>query len=152
MKVIFLDIDGVMNSQKYDLEKGNDGGIMDPTRLDLLKELIDETQAEVVLTSSWRHNWSFHEAACFGSGKRIFRELFAHGIRAYDKTPSLFSDRTQEIKAWLEDNPDAESFVILDDIPFGWEDLEPYVVKTNYRIGRGLEAEHIEKAIQILNS
>ncbi len=149
MNVVFLDIDGVLNSNSFDNEK-NDDRIMDPTRLELLKELLDEVEAEVVLTSSWRTMWAPHEDLCMGSGKKLFREFAELGIYIYDKTPSLFDGRAQEIKEWLGENPETESFVILDDIAFGWEDLDPYVVKTNYRIGRGLEKRHIEKALKIL--
>ena len=47
--------------------------------------------------------------------------------------------------------PDAEEFVIIDDIQFGWQDLDGKVVKTNFRIGRGLEERHVLAAIGILN-
>ena len=154
MKVIFLDIDGVLNSKRYDEEKGADGGIMDPTRLELLKMLVEETEAEIVLSSSWRQGWSRSENACYGSGKRIYTEFVNAHIDVYDKTPylGLFADRTREIKEWLEDNPETENFVILDDIQFGWNDLEDHVVRTHYRVGRGLEERHVQMAIKILNA
>lgn len=152
MKIIFLDIDGVMNSHRFDMERDDLDRITDPTRFELLRQIIDETGAEVVLTSSHRHGWSYHESACFGSGKKIFREFAEAGIRIYDKTPSLFTDRVLEIKEWLSDNPDAEEFVIIDDIQFGWQDFEDKVVKTNFRIGRGLEKKHVLAAIEILNA
>ena len=47
-------------------------------------------------------------------------------------------------------NRDVDAFVIIDDIKFGWYELAPFVVNTDYRIGRGLEQRHIEKAIKIL--
>ena len=52
---------------------------------------------------------------------------------------------------WLKDNPDVKSFVIFDDNGYGWGDLSDNFVQTNYRVGRGLEEEHIENAIEILN-
>ena len=150
MKIIFLDIDGVMTSDIFDQEKERDR-ITDPYCLEKLKEIITETGAEIVLTSSYRFGWSYYENASFGSGKVIHREFSEAGIYIYDKTPSLFGSRVAEIKAWLADNPDAMEFVIIDDITFGWEELDPLVVKTSYREGRGLEDDHVFKAIKILN-
>ena len=60
MKVIFLDIDGVLNSDEYlDKVKNSDiQGIerdIDVEKVKLLKRAIDETGARVVLSSSWRY-------------------------------------------------------------------------------------------------
>ena len=41
-------------------------------------------------------------------------------------------------------------FVILDDTDFGWEELRSRAVITNSQ-GYGLEAEHVHKALEILN-
>jgi len=112
--------------------------------------LIDKTGAEIVLTSSWRRGWSRYENACFGGGKILWQEFSRAYIEVYDKTDEL-GDRTKEVKAWLEDNPETEEFVILDDIHFGWEDLDDRVVKTSYYTGRGLEEHHVNEAVKILN-
>ena len=52
MKIIFLDIDGVLNSRQYDAVRGAGDGNIDTSRLPLLKELIDTTGAMVVLTTT----------------------------------------------------------------------------------------------------
>lgn len=52
MKVIFLDIDGVLNSFIYDLERKEGETAIDHTRLPLLKRIVDETGAIIVLSSS----------------------------------------------------------------------------------------------------
>lgn len=55
-KIIFLDIDGVLNSRQwYMCENGKIGkGNIDPENVRVLKELVEETGAEIVLASSWR--------------------------------------------------------------------------------------------------
>ena len=50
MKVIFLDIDGVLNTNS-DREISDD-------KLKLLSELVSKTGADVVLSSSWRNWWN----------------------------------------------------------------------------------------------
>ena len=60
MKVIFLDIDGVLNSDEYvdKVKKSDIQGIerdIDIEKVKLLKRAIDETGAKVVLSSSWRY-------------------------------------------------------------------------------------------------
>mgnify|MGYP003308514771 CR=1 FL=1 len=48
MKVIFLDIDGVLNSVRYDRERTPEQGNVDETRLPLLKRIVDAAQAQIV--------------------------------------------------------------------------------------------------------
>ena len=151
MKVIFLDIDGVMNSKIFDREKGDIFMIMDPTRLELLRELVEKTNAEIVLSSSWRSGWEKEECDCTSDvGIKLWNEFAEADIYVYDKTPEGYYSRAREIKAWLNEN-EVESFVILDDIAYGWEELDDNVVRTCYSIGRGLEKRHVDEAIMILN-
>lgn len=151
MKVIFLDIDGVLNSKIFDKEKDS-FDIMDPTRLVLLKKIVDETGAEIVLTSSWRHGWAIQECDCQSDAAiKIWNEFANANIFIMDKTTEEYYSRTEQIKEWLSKNPEVESYVILDDIQFGWEELEGRVVKTHYLIDRGLEDRHVKEAIEILN-
>lgn len=57
MKVIFLDIDGVLNSRTYDRKRNwNEQTDIDETRLPLIKEIVDATDAKIVLSSTWRQH------------------------------------------------------------------------------------------------
>ena len=56
-KVIFLDIDGVLNSVKYDRERRLQDGNIDESRLLLLRAIVDVTGADIVLSASWRKHW-----------------------------------------------------------------------------------------------
>ncbi len=52
MKIIFLDIDGVLNSRTYDRKRNwNEQTDIDESRLPLVKEIVDSTGAEIVLSS-----------------------------------------------------------------------------------------------------
>ena len=68
MKVIFLDIDGVLNSIAFDRERINEQGNIDETRLPLLKQILDETGALIVLSSLWRKHWDKEPSLCDNLG------------------------------------------------------------------------------------
>ena len=162
MKVIFLDVDGVLNS-KDDLmiyrEKNNiDHCILyaevEDRPLKLLKEIVDKTSAKIVVSSSWR-------IGCERSGKesifgnKLFIKLESrlkdYDMDIYDITPSL-GTRTQrgdEIREWLSKNP-TDNFIILDDDSDMCEFLNTeHFIKTTYK--HGLTEELKDRAIEVLN-
>ncbi|MBE6665227.1 MAG: hypothetical protein E7603_03265 [Ruminococcaceae bacterium] len=152
IKVIFLDIDGVLNSSAYDRERKENDGNIDETRLPLIKRVVDETQAKIVLSSSWRTHWNRNLSLCDSVGKDMTALFAVYQLEIYDKTPVLSSnDRAEEIRMWLDKNKTVTHFVILDDNRFGWGELLEYLVSTSYRIGRGLEEKHLLEAIRLLN-
>lgn len=154
MKVIFLDIDGVLNSMDwFEKNKGIKGyKKINPKKVELLKEIVDKTNAEIVLSSTWR-NIPEHHLFSY-----LVDMLKSKGMEIKSFTPKLGQNRPKEIKAWLEKNKteEIESFISLDD-DFSEEDYKEYgisdcLVKTLfYEKDGGLRQEHVEKAIEILN-
>lgn len=135
MKVIFLDIDGVLNSDEYlDKVKNSDiQGIerdIDVEKVKLLKRAIDETGARVVLSSSWRYTRNV----------RYLKELLANYEIRVDSTPYIQDIRGLEIKKWLSENQGVEDFIILDDEIFDSfdEELIKKLVKVSNGNGRSL--------------
>ena len=150
MKIVFLDIDGVLNSQAYDRVRGLYDGVIDESRLPLLKRILQESDAKVVLTSSWRRHFDPEGIETDYTGRLLEEQFYKFDIELYDKTPD-FGGRAEEIGAWVEDaEEEIESFVILDDLFFGWGDLASRLVRTDARIGRGLEEHHVNEALEIL--
>ena len=163
IKVIFLDIDGVLDSEEsweFQTAKGNKRfhDIPDEGHIRWLNKIVRETGAKIVLSSSWRKITSLH----------IFAMLMhCQGFKGdiISKTPSLSKgERGDEIKHWLdveagniEDTEhqlwsrkpwDVESFVVLDDdsdMSAVWDNF----VKCSF--DKGLGKEEAEKAIEILN-
>ena len=136
MKVIFLDIDGVLN----DFTKSGD--IWDDTPRDIhlrcLKNIVDETGAEIVLSSTWR---------LFRSTKKIVEDCLAKfDMKLFDITKEL-KNRAEEITEWLSRHPEVDRFVILDDEIIGGKFPEQLVQTT---IAYGLLPTHAKKAIKIL--
>lgn len=155
MKIIFLDIDGVLNSRIYDRKRNwKEQTELDETRLPLLKDIVDETGAKIVLSSTWKEHWDKDPEKCDKDGIYIVKTFAKFGLEIYDKTPDLGRnfDRPDEIITWLNATQEAiESFVIIDDYRYAWGSLSNRFVKTNYYYGLGLEEEHVQKAIKILN-
>ena len=130
MKIIFLDVDGVLNSDEYfDKIKNLDiQGIerdIDVEKIKLLKKAIDATGAEVVLSSSWRYT----------RNAQYLKELLSkYGIYV-DSTPYIQNERGLEIRKWLSEHQDVEDFVILDDEIF--ESYDEELMKKLVKISNG---------------
>jgi hypothetical protein len=106
MKVIFLDIDGVLNN--LSLIQSNGFDYIDEGMVSILGLVVAETGAEIVLSSTWRvdpRDRALVEAA-----------LKRNGMSVMDSTPNLGGRRSDEISKWLAGAPHVESFAILDDI------------------------------------
>ena len=157
MKVIFLDIDGVLND-KYCRARAPSGckGAAD-AKLKLLREIVRQTDARLVLISSWKKYWKREETTDLDM-IYLMRKLKRFGLSIYDKTEeSFWAKRGEGIHAWLSANEDVTAWVVLDDETF--PDYEKYgidkhLVKTKffYEKDAGLQEEHVEQAIAILNS
>ncbi len=155
MKVIFLDIDGVLNSPVYNAKRNSNAlSFIDETRLPLIKEIVDETAAKIVLSSTWRQHWDKNKQLCDEYGLHIDKVFKKYELNVFDKTPELgfFSSRRDEINRWLNDTSEKiESFVIIDDYGYDWGELSDYFVKTDPYLHSGLEEDDALRAIEILN-
>lgn len=150
MKVIFLDVDGVMNSFQNEW--------LDLKCVDNLYMIVKATNANVVITSSWRDGW-FKEAEkkTLASPEMAALENAMNdlGMDIYDKTrpqlPGRMDFRGNQIKDYLDDHPDIEGFVIIDDLYFpDFGQFEDRLVLTDFDDG-GLTVEKAQEAIYILN-
>lgn len=156
MKILFLDVDGVLNSRAYDRKRDwTKQTNLDETRLPLVKKILDATGAKIVLSSTWREDWEKDEALCGEDGKYLNETFARYGLVIFDKTPflGLTAERKEEIKRYLASSrEEIEAFAVLDDYRFGWGELSPFVVITNPNFGLGLEEEHANKAISLLRA
>lgn len=108
-KIIFLDVDGVLNNIETNAKTPNGfTGVMD-SKVKLLSSLVQATGADVVLTSDWR----LVEDADYDY---LIKKLRYHGnIKIAGKTPDLgWENRGKEIMAYLDGHP-ADLWVVLDD-------------------------------------
>ena len=136
MKVIFLDVDGVLNSMQDRFSQS----LKTVDHLLLLQELVDKTGAKIVLSSSWRGIPSLRKVV-----ETKLKEINAEIIGV---TKSLPESRGSEIKDWLDSSPEPiEAFVILDDDQ-DMDDLFDHLVQTSTE--RGLTRVEMEEALEKL--
>lgn len=150
MKVVFLDIDGVLNSEDYVYSCREYGIAIDPTRMVLLKQIIDKTNAKIVLSTSWREHWEKTPNECGKIGLQINSIFSQYNLEILDKTPNLRTRREQEIWYWLNKHPQVKNFIVLDDMFLCAEFLDGHFIKTSNHFD-GLDEADVEKAIGILN-
>jgi len=133
IKIVFLDIDGVLNSQTFYVKRHEnnpnkqsltDEDEFDPAAVKNLNEITDKTGAKIVVSSSWRKSRTLEQL------RDLFKRVGIAG-EVIGKTPHLsfhhstYSNsvpRGCEIKAWLEMNKDLLGckienlrYMILDD-------------------------------------
>ena len=150
MRVIFVDADGCMIDDGWAdrcfAEEGYDPYDYDefnPRSLRLLARLKEETEAEVVFSSSWR----FDELS-FINAKVQFEEV---GIQLYGYTTLDWhtgQTRSDEIALFLTQHPEIENYVILDDVDITNEVLRAHWVKTTFK--EGFTREMFLRAKEIL--
>ncbi len=152
MKVIFLDVDGVLNSLEFlaPIQQGarrlEDHEWFDPAAVARLNRIVEATGADCVLSSTWRILHRMPDMRGFLKGAGFTGRLI-------DKTPGGGGQRGPQIQQWLDDTAaigrhEVESFVILDD-DSDMAHLLPHLVQTSF--GDGLQDEHVERAIAMLN-
>jgi len=159
-RVLFLDVDGVLNShiiaEEWSQRPGHIGygGWFDETdtatkenvkwghiNVENLREIVETTKCEIVISSAWRKSFSMEKM------KEMFAVYGWEDVPIIDKT-SVLKDRGLEIDAWLAENPDVTNYVILDDIDQFTVEQQKNFIHTNPECG--LLHEDVNKAIEIL--
>lgn len=162
-KIIFLDIDGVLNVIGMHCGPRDEfGSQFHPHLVENLKMIIEQTGAEIVISSSWRMSglgemqrmWEMRDLP----GKVIEVTPGVHEVvdaqyeRYYDKVC-----RGHEIQMWLDHTPGVH-YVIIDDDNDMLDIQKPYFVRTannwnhtGHVEGYGLTLECAQRAVAILN-
>lgn len=165
MKIIFLDVDGVLNTSQTFIDIHNEKSKrveIDEFRVKTLSELVNKTGAKIVLSSSWRIFWDDNLIPLNRKAEEFNKIFDKYGLTIYSKTPYIKGYRETEIDEWLNVHNNIENFVVIDDESF---DLQKYVgtklIKTSkVKNGKmlknmddctGLCKHHIELAENILN-
>lgn len=154
MKILFLDIDGVLNSGAYikRLDGDFDDPInqIDPAAVVRLNALTDMTRAKIVVSSTWRLAFLGH-AEPLQSLQSCLRTYGITG-EVIDMTPSkpncVRNRRGKEIQAWMDEHySDIEKFAIIDD-DSDMGKLRSHLVLTKFE--DGIQDSHVETIVEIL--
>lgn len=141
MKVVFLDVDGVLNTSKtfervYHSFKdtGKKELDIDSFRLEYLKRIIDETEAKIVLSSTWSGFFQKLNDKIVPRNKKgqlFYNVLNYYGIEIYDiLNDESYIGRECLIIDWLSKN-EVDSFIIIDDEPNMFKELIGRLIKTS---------------------
>lgn len=147
MKVIFLDIDGVLNTRRgwSNRPKGWKYGVdreLHDKVVKLFEDfLVENCDVKLVLSSTWRRmpNWK----------QRLQKESLIISNRIIDVTPILDTARGEEIKDWLGRHPEVTKYAIIDDDSDILDEQLPFFVQTTFAIG--LTKAHVKQLEEILS-
>jgi hypothetical protein len=131
VKVLFLDIDGVLNSHRtayafggFPFDVAKHRSRFDEVAIALVRNICKAAGAQIVLSSSWRNDKHW---------ERIGPGL---GLEIVDRTPNHHQrPRGEEIAAWLSSHPEVECYAILDDDGDMLDEQMPRFVQTPHEDG-----------------
>lgn len=143
MKVLFLDIDGVLNSSHFleDLKSGQDA--ICPDMVAQINKVTDATSCKIVISSTWRLYWDLED---------LIQILRKHGLTGdvIDKTPDLrLGRRDDEILAWLANRSNLMAFAVVDDHAKDLVKVKDNFVHTSFV--HGIQSHHADALIALLN-
>ena len=161
-KVIFLDIDGVLNSNFWNdnhQREISDGTLIDESKIKLLGELIRNTSAEIILHSGWKYWFDSNLEPLCKEAENLRNMLNKEGILVGGVTPDHSTEeirkskkfslvKADEILDWLEQHIDVYKWIVIDDLNLHNEEVAIHQVKTDQSIG--LTLEDVRKAEKML--
>lgn len=153
MRILFLDVDGVLNAHdRY--ANGHCG--LHADKLALLDGIVARTGCKIVLSSAWRYmvlngamslNGFAYMLMINGAAKATADAMWSY--LPHDCDPSDIYDRAKLARAWLEARPEAAAYVALDDIDFGWASCGIPDVRPRHDVG--MTPADADRVVEILN-
>lgn len=152
-KIIFLDFDGVMVTDRYQEQLMTSGSPLrdehgvkfDPVCIKNLRQIIDNTDAEIVVISTWKMEMGLNGIRKMWSDRDLPGKVI--GI-----TPDIdILHRGNEIKTWLGKQTGTVRYAIIDDCPildFFRKEQLPFLFKVDERTG--LDEETADRIIEHL--
>lgn len=148
IKVIFFDVDGVLNYCGT--------ALIDDECLAQLKYIVAQTGANTVISSSWKEAFTKYDIYSDKDREMVTRLLKDPELKCLGWTPDIDEvNRENEVEEWLleYDESEIESFVIIDDLDYDFDEKFPgHFVKTAGYWGKGLTEHHAQNAIRILGA
>ena len=161
-KIIFLDIDGILNSNFWNeshQKEISDGKLIDEEKVRVLAQLVKRTSAAIILHSGWRFWFDSEMNPLRPEAAKLVGMLAEEGVRIAGVTPDLTTEeirrtkkfslvKADEILMWLKSHGDVSGWVVLDDLDLHNDLIARHQVKTDQTVGLTLEdAEEAEKIL-----
>jgi len=152
-RVIFVDIDGVLNCDTT-TNQINGWDFIDDDKVALLADIIHKTNSEIVISSDWRFIPTSHydendPESPVPMWSAFNAKLTEYNLRISDMTGPYNWSRGHEILEYVSRHDDIERWIALDDI----HNLGPAEPRHVFVSGRyGLTREIADKAIEMMNN
>lgn len=161
-KVLFLDIDGVLNSNFWNdshQPEISDGTLIDEEKIKLLALLIRETDAKIILHSGWRFWFDAELKPLCTEANKLVELLAKENLYISGVTPDLTTKeirkakkfslvKADEILLWISLHKTVTKWVVLDDLDLHNDLIRQHQVKTDPTTG--LTLEDVRQAVRIL--
>ena len=115
MKVIFFNVDNVLNFSDSDAVAPSGKKGIAEARVKELKKIVNESGARLVLTGSWKKDWDFDDSKCTPDGTYLNKKLDRRGLHILDKTKDELPDE-EGIADWIRRHPNVTDSCVLVDI------------------------------------
>lgn len=161
-RVIFLDIDGVLNSNFWNAahQKEISGGMLiDLEKIRLLGKLVRHTGAEIILHSGWKFWFDPGLKPLRKEAAYLQRQMQREGLVIAGTTPDHSTEEIRkskkfslvkagEILAWLDEHKEVDQWIVMDDLDLHDPRIEIHQLRTDP--DTGLTDEDVHKAEAML--
>jgi hypothetical protein len=153
MRVVCLDIDGVLTARNKDIHDPTPPSAIElrylknvpykqrdynlswfralvPECVMLLDQLVERTWAKIVIASSWGSIWTIYDIQHMLAGHGFRGEVIGvtpRHLNLFPKYEDVKVTRGHEIQEWLNVHPEVSSYVIIDDCGWGYLDPQEYL-------------------------
>ena len=156
VRVIFLDIDGVLNSNFWNENHQaeiSEGALIDIEKVRLLSKLVKNTDAKIILHSGWKF-WFDSSLHPLRKEAEHLKMLFEQeSLMIVDVTPDYSTEeikkskkfslvKASEILAWLDEHKEVDKWIVIDDLDLHNSEIEAHQIKTDPHIGLAKEDVH----------
>lgn len=149
-KILFLDIDGVLNTHDWNAEAGS--GSIHRDKMELVNEIIKTTGTKIVISTAWRYvihrgemnlagfDWLLRSHGLMQNSlvgyTRLDTMIPANTeFNGNPKTWPMDNERGQQIVDWITINAPLAKYVAIDDLDAGITAAGVHLIKTESMIG-----------------
>ena len=115
MKVIFFQVDGILNFFDSDARAPSGKIGIAESRVKEFKKIITDSGARIVLIGNWRKDWNFDDSKCTPDGIYLNKKLERRGLHILDKINDEMSDE-EGVTDWIRRHPNVTESCVLTDI------------------------------------